>query len=142
MWEVLCNRMRLPTGKTELEEKNMGYETKLYVVDKSDHIEQNGLRWGDTIAVFDLCKSYPVSDKMRHYPPADCYVYADDGNTMITEDCYGEPLREIPLKDTIQIIQEATEQDGYYRRYAPLLGLLKGFKEEDWDKLVVLHYGY
>ena len=130
----------------------MGYESILYVVlsykidDAWSTREINGKQmvWGDVVATYDLCKCYPVSDKMRHYPPTSRYIYADDGDTMITEDRYGAPLTEIPLRDAIRIIEKAQREDEYgYWRYAPCLAMLKAFaKAEEADSLAVLHYGY
>lgn len=125
----------------------MGYESRIYVVDKHKTIirqEINGKQytWGEVIAIFDLCKAYDVSDRMRQYPATDAYIYADDGNTEIVADCYGSPLREIPLKDAIQIIEDAAASEPNCRRYTPCLRLLQGFDESEWDNLVVLHFGY
>ena len=126
----------------------MGYESKLFVVEKSTMCELVSedfpapMYWGEVIAMFDLCKLPDlVSRKLRNYPNTNCYIYADDGNTRITEDCYGDPLAEIPVPDAIRILEEAAEQS-YYRRYAPCIQLLKGFNLKQWDKLVVLHYGH
>ena len=122
----------------------MGYESRLYVVDKTNGkiSGRNGVRyWADVIATFNLCKVYGVSDKMREYPETDCFIYADDGNTEIVEDRYGDVMKEIPIEDAIKIIEEASMHDGY-RRYAPCLALLKSFDKIQWRNLVVLHYGY
>ena len=118
----------------------MGYESKLYVVDKSDFLDGDYV-WGEVIASFDLYKTYPVSDKMREYPNTNCYIYADDGNTRILEDCYGESLKEIPIDDAIKILESAASLNNY-RRYSPCIALLKGFEKNQWKNLVVLHYGH
>lgn len=136
----------------------MGYETKLYIVTKSNKTitnfygekidmgrEINGKKmyYAECICQFDLSKCYSVSDVMREYPPTDCFIYADDGNTMIIEDMYGSPLTEIPIEDAIDIIEEALDEE-YYRRYVPILAALKALNadKEHWRELVVLHYGY
>lgn len=125
----------------------MGYESKLFVVEKSTMCEivsedfPAPMYWGEVIAVFDLCKlPYWVSGKLRKYPNTNCYIYADDGNTRITEDCYGDPLTEIPVPDAIRILKEGASH-GNYRRYAPCIQLLEGFDLKQWQGLVVLHYG-
>lgn len=118
----------------------MGYESKLYVVDK--HKFNDSYIWGEVIAMYDLCKVPDVSCKMRKYPATDCFIYADDGNTEITEDRYGDTMKEIPVADAIRIIENAIERDPHYRRYNPCLQLLKGFDLDDWGNLVVLHFGH
>lgn len=75
----------------------MGYESRFYVVEKSLVSDPDDGRWAEVVAEYNLAKCYEVSDKLRNYPIIDCYIYATDGNTRIKEDCYGEPLREIPL---------------------------------------------
>lgn len=113
----------------------MGYESRLYVVDK--HCEN----YGEVIAMFNLCAIPSVSTKMMHYPKTNLYIYAEDGGTKIIKDCYGKPLTEIPIKDAISIIEEAAA-DSSYRRFEPCLNMLKGFELNRWHNLVVLHYGY
>lgn len=116
----------------------MGYESKLYVVDKHDWKGCDG-KWGEVIASFDLC-CVPIN--FAHYPVTDCYIFSDDGNTKITEDKYGSPLKEVPVKDMIDMIEKEIEADKDYRRYQPCLNLLKGFDLSRWENLVVLHYGH
>lgn len=72
----------------------MGYESKLYIVEKSKCINKFGEKWGDVIAMFDMCKYYNLSDVLRHKPETDCYIIADDGNTEITRDRYGDKMTE------------------------------------------------
>lgn len=116
----------------------MGYESRLYIVNKTN-IVNSKRNYAQVIAVFDLCKVYEVSNKMRKYPITDVYFYSND--TLVTEDFYGEPLTEIPLTDAINIIEEAMKNDNY-RRYNPCLQLLKGFNLSEWKNIVVLHFGY
>lgn len=123
----------------------MGYESRIYVVNKTGSAsEVNGKQmiWCEKIAMFNLCKVPIVSGQMRKYGATDGYIYADDGNAKITEDEYGEPLKEIPIQDAIRILEYAQSTEDYYRRYNPCIQLLKSFNTADWQNLVVLHYGY
>lgn len=124
----------------------MGYESKIYVVEKSRHAEKYGKSWGDVVAIFDLCKYYDLSDVLRHKPETDCYIIADDGNTEIITDKYGDTLKETDLKTVIKIMEKSLTEGKNYRRIAPTLMALKVFEEQKnngvWDDLVVLHYGY
>ena len=114
----------------------MGYESRLYVIQKSDVGMEEEKKWCEVIATFDLCK---VNINFRKYPETDSYFY--EGNEKIVEDCYGEPLRELTIKEAIQEVENAATRDEY-RRWKPILGLLKGFNEEEWSDLRVLHYGH
>jgi hypothetical protein len=121
----------------------MGYESRLYVVEKGitkHKVEGKEYVWAEKIAIFNLCKVRAVSDKMRMAKNTDCFIY-DDGDTEVVTDCYGDALKEMTIKEAIQILEEAAEKDDY-RRYAPCISLLKGFNESQWQNLAVLHYGY
>jgi hypothetical protein len=120
----------------------MGYESRLYVVNKTTTKNFEGTHfYAEKIATFDLSKigEYEIFHK---YPATDCYIYADDGNTEILKDCYGEELIEIPIPDAIKILEDLIAKYPNYRRWRPCLSLLKGFNPDQWDNLVVLHYGY
>lgn len=119
----------------------MGYESKLYVVQKLTRFEENGMRYGVIVASFDLCKVSSVAHDIRSYPKTDTYFYSDDGNTQIVEDLYGKPLTEIPIPDMIQILEKASSEI-HYRRFNPCIQMLKGFDLSEWKDLVVLHYGH
>ena len=124
----------------------MGYEIKLYVVDKSDLFvkEETKKAWCSVIAMFDYCKDYDLLDFIRkNGKEATCYFYADDGNTAVLEDCYGKPLIEISLESLVDYFEKHSATT--YRRYKPCLALLKSFLDniEDWgEDLVVLSFGH
>ena len=122
----------------------MGYESRLYIVRKCkiQISPESGLRWSEKIAVFNLCKVPTVSEKMRKYKSTDAFVYADDGNTEIVKDDYGDTLKEIPLADAIEIMEYAERTEDYYWRYRPCIALLKSMHEYGQGDIVVLHYGY
>lgn len=125
----------------------MGYESKLYIVNKLPEymvIEDNGMQYCELIAMVDLCKYYKWSEKATNYPRTNCYFYAEDGNKRIVEDGYGYPLKEISLDDAIEILDEAFCSGDNYRRLRPALTLLQSLKdnENQWNEIVVLHYGY
>ena len=119
----------------------MGYESRLYIVEKSStSVFDNEKRWGEVIAMINMCKmGKDFVTAICNYPPTDCYIY--NGDEKITEDCYGDPLLEIPVTDMISILEKLAEKEDY-RRLKPAIGLLKGFVLREWDNLVVLHYGY
>ena len=114
----------------------MAHESRLFVVKGND-----SSWYGEKVAMFDLCSVPSCYDKFRTYPATKLEVYLENGDFRTTEDKYGEPIREIPLKDAIEIIENASAYDNY-RRFGPCLALLKSFDEMQWGELVVLHYGY
>lgn len=124
----------------------MGYESKLYIVRKYKNgfepEESTGKYYASVIAKFDMCKFYDMSDVLRHEPETDCYFYADDGNTKVLEDCYGEALTEATVTSVIELLESIVAKGVDYWRIFPLLSALKVFEEHGDNDIVVLHYGY
>lgn len=124
----------------------MGYESKLYIVEKSHLRDDDGMVYAQVIATFDMCKCYFLSDVLVKGSKTNCYFYADDGNTKVLEDKYGDELTEASVDDVIEVLEKAVEIGEDYRRIFPLLSMLKTFSEQQknnkWGNLVVLHYGY
>lgn len=118
----------------------MGYESRIYVVEKYKAIGEDSKRYAEIIGSFNMCKFSGFGDIPRE--ETDCFIYADDGNTHILEDLYGDPLMEMDIEDVITYLEEYQDKQAHYRRVEPLLKLLKGFNVEEWNDLVVLHYGY
>lgn len=120
----------------------MGYESRLYIVDKRDlvHIKnKKGMVYCEMIAQFNLSNVPEIYEKVFAYKDTNGYFYCNGKE--VTEDMYGKPLKEIPIGDMISIISEVMKNDRF-RRYRPCLNLLKGFNLSEWENLVVLHYGY
>ena len=145
----------------------MGYESRLYIVDKGKRefcpkfgpiagkvIKSPGemirdeygytkeMWYAQFVACFDLSES-GLEGRFHEYPATDCFIYESDGNTKIIRDKYGDRLNEIPIADCLAILEDACEKDDY-RRFKICRDMLQSFydNKEDWDELVVLHYGY
>ncbi len=123
----------------------MGYESRFYVIEKSSlkqEIKNEEKTYGQTIAIFDMCKldyTGAVHELIKESKPTNSYVYADDGDTKIVEDSYGEPLKEI---DITELIVALKKDDTEYRRMKPFIAFLEAINNEQWGKLVALHFGY
>ena len=124
----------------------MGYESRLYVVEKRLVRDEDGRRFSSVIAMFDLSKCYFLSGELRNRPVANCYFYADDFNTRVTKDRYGQPLTETTVEDVVRILEEAIRGGADYRYISPLLSFMKGLdsqmKNGIWGEVAVLHFGY
>ena len=126
----------------------MGYESRIYIVKKHPRLPIDGDKsYAEVIATFELRKCSPINEFIAGCLPAtNCYIYADDGNTPILEDCYGEPLKEISVDEMIRMI------DNVRLNYLPFSGyttmqMLRAALDEMikhdtvYDK-VCLHYGH
>ena len=123
----------------------MGYESKLYIVERGSLKDDDGKTYARVLAMFDMCKmGYHFVDVFEK--ETDLYFYADDGNTRIVEDMYCDPIREATVEDVIDVLEEAVENGDDYRRIFPLLAALKTLYEQQtdgrWGELAVLHFGY
>ena len=119
----------------------MGYEHRIYIVEKSVFVSnETGKQFARVIAMFNFCKYPGMRNVFKN--KTNCFIYADDEDTQILEDRYGDELTEAPLSDVIDFLENEIMMGADYRRIAPLLGLLKSFDESQWDNLVCLHYGY
>lgn len=124
----------------------MGYESKLYVIKKSDlalSSVDDKKKFAEIVAMFDLCK---VGIDFSKYPPTEHYIYAEGGDEETHEDKYGDPLRELTLEEVVKEIEKAMDKEPSYRRWKPCLAMLREFRDtnkSEWgNDLAVLHYGY
>lgn len=133
-------------GHNSAERKeNMAYESRIYIVKKTTLADGNGNKvWAEIIAKFNMCRYPNLADFMRSKLATDCYIYADDGNTPIIEDCYGEPLTEASIADVVAVLEDDIANGDDYRRIFPLLATLKALDEhkDKWESIAVLHCGY
>lgn len=123
----------------------MGYESKLYIVQKYDITDDEiGKKYAEVLAVFNMCKFPDLSDILTKQKETDCYIYADDGNTRIVEDKYDEKLTEASIPFVISTLEKILDGGENYRRIYPLLNALRAFDEQKdkWGELAVLNYGY
>lgn len=117
----------------------MGYESKIFVVN-TVHGFSNEYIYAETIATIRMGCMTPDFHKLFR-TEIDYEIYAEDDNHATSTDRYGDRIKSAKIKDVIKWLESEVIKDDY-RRLRPLLGLLKGFNEEQWDELEVLHYGY
>lgn len=122
----------------------MGYESKIYIGEKSRIKDNDEMTYVQVIAMFNMCKMGNLINVFDR--KTDCYFYADDGNTKVLEDKYGDALTEAKIEDFIYVLEEAIDSGENYRRIFPLLSTLQTIYEQQkdgkWENIVLLHYGY
>jgi hypothetical protein len=120
----------------------MEYKSKLYIIENYKRLKlskENPKYYAKVIATFDMSEfNFGNIFKKK----TNCYIYADDGNTEILEDTYGEPLKESNFEKVINYLENYRNTEEHYKRVMPLLGLLKGFDIGEWDNLTILRYGH
>lgn len=120
------------------------YESKIYIVaPSSQRNKEVGKYWAETLAVFNLGYVDELQDVNKRYKPTSYYIYADDGDTEILEDKYGDELTELTVN---QLMYELSIMDGKVavsRRAATLLSVLLAIRKNyDDGDILCLHYGY
>ena len=130
----------------------MGYDSKIYIVEKSRYNtpmnvvideEDFGERvWCQVLASMELGVYPAISNFMNAQPETNGYIFADDGNTMVVTDRYGDIMKECSIDELLKVVQKEMDDEVDYRRLSPLYYLLKGYNVDEWDNLRVLHYGH
>ena len=121
----------------------MGYESRLIIVDRISIKSRKGeYVMAEEIARFNLC-CVPWNHGQIFTTPIDFDIQVTDGERVKYKktDCYGEHCHMADLDIVIREIERLSSEDSY-RRYKPILGLLKGFDPGEWNELKVVHYGY
>ena len=124
----------------------MGYEQKFYFVDISRSKGVSNCQdknWAEVIAMFDYCKDSRLADFVRRVgKDSNCYIYADDGNTEVCVDDYGDPLMLIDVDYMLGYL--AGNKDDEYRRYSLFYDMVKSFSENKskFRNLAILRYGH
>lgn len=118
----------------------MGYESRIYIAKRCEYFA-----YYEVIAEFDLCKmGYDMYNgktfRNLFTLPLEGDMYMDDGNTLITEDCYGDAVEGAELTDVLDWLNEFNRHNDYWRAkvFADLLHTLNKY---DTD-LILYHYGY
>lgn len=127
----------------------MGYEMKFIIGIKNpnmkEQIEEGEYSYVQTLATYNYSGSDAVANFTEKYPRSECYAFITNEDKEDIKDKYGEEFKSIDIDEFIDFLEH---NDTDYRRNLPFLNMLKGFRDNrqlfdsDWQKLVVLRYGY
>lgn len=120
----------------------MSYESRLIVVERSKYETWCDYVFAEEIARFDL-RSVSWNHKEIFTEPIDFDILSTNGERVEYKktDCYGEHCCMADMETVISALEKLDAEEDY-RRYKPILGLLKGFNPNEWHELKVVHYGY
>jgi hypothetical protein len=125
----------------------MGYDSRIYVVRKTDVLLEGKYKYGETMAVYEMGVFPPFQDLFAGGKlPATEYAPCE-GDSDVYEDAYGHPLTEAGIDEVLECLDRVIALDddtAHYARVAPLKALLEEFRkiQNDWYRLAVLHYGH
>ena len=119
-------------------DETMGYESKLIVVDRFEvRKEEWSYVGGEVVAEFNM-GNLPWTPIEIFQTPIDFDLYVNDEPTR--KDCYGEYCKMAKPEVVADKLEEMSNEDNY-RRYNPVIQMLRGFNPDEWDDLEVVHYG-
>lgn len=127
------------------------YEHRLYIVNRRVNKMPNGKTFihSQVIAMYECAgMPYDFYGLFKAGNEIDFSLYEvgcdADRNECIVEtmtDCYGEHCKMVKPGLVVKYLENAMKRENY-RRFKPLLGLLNGFDESEWDDLEVVNYGH
>ena len=126
----------------------MGYDSRIYIIRKSDQPKVEGYGYAEIMAVYEMRVFPPFQDFFDEYPATKFAFYSQcDCETLVLEDQYGESLREASIEDVLDCLEQALavgSDTANYPRIAPLKAMLEEFEkiQDSWYRLAVLHYGH
>lgn len=129
----------------------MGYESRVIIALKHTIERNNGepYTFSNRLVTVDLSVcGYGFTELFEHkvdwsiFSPYPCNKCQDD--IEITKDCYGDTCTYTSDIEGLIEWLENHERVEHYRRFTPLIAMLKAYAAEDWDgdELIVIHYGY
>jgi len=127
----------------------MGYESRLYIIRKSENVLFKKYKYAEVMAIYEMSVFPPFQKLFEECSITEFTVYnqcARGCESPVTVDQYGEFLKEASIEDVLDCLaQFLTLKDNAenYTRIIPLKAMLEEFKKQNnQDRLAVLHYGY
>lgn len=131
----------------------MGYESRIYVVNRNRYEEDDVHGLTEVICAFNMgkidgvlldCFDKPFDNAMRLFgdeKPSSLYVGI--GVDVIDKDLYGDVPKECDLVTFYTKLVECNIKQ-YYRRYDILISTLTPLVhgQNQWDEIVIVHTGY
>ena len=121
----------------------MGYESRVFVVNRNEikHNDGNTYVCAEKIADIKMsCMGYGFTDLFDK--KVDYELFIDNEDEATQKDKYGNVMTYTDCKTVIDHLEKLIADGENYRRLTVLLGLLRGFNEEQWNDIQVVHYGY
>lgn len=121
----------------------MGYESRIFVVNRSEFEGRNGniSVYAEKIADIKMSRMHQGFTDLFN-KPVDYELYIDSGDESTSTDKYGDMMKYTDVQTVVDFLGNLIAEGENYRRIFVLLGLLKGIDESQWDEIQIVHYGY
>lgn len=121
----------------------MGYESRVFVVERNEikHNDGTAYVYAEKIADIKMSCMYDGFTDLFN-KKVDYKLYIDNGDEPTQTDKYGDVMTYTDCKTVIDFLEKLIADGENYRRLNPLLGLLKGIDEKQWNEIQIVHYGY
>lgn len=117
----------------------MGYESKVYICERHEHWK---VPYNECICAVEMCKvGYDYNWKKLFDKELTGGFFGMETNEEITEDRYGEALMYTSVDKVLMWLENVMEVE-HYRRFTILYNMLKSFDSDEWNNLIVVHYGH
>lgn len=123
----------------------MSYESKIIIVDRRAYkMSESGnyYVYPEQLASVDMGEINHESWLELFATPIDYTLYIRSYDDAVDTDMYGDKMKYASIKAVKAWLEKQIQDGNDYRRLKPLLGLLNGFDESQWEELQVVHYGY
>ena len=118
----------------------MSYESRLLVVNLETYAIDNEIhQYADIIA--DLLLGEIGADFQDLFTKKVDFKLYNIANEDLHQDKYNQPLFMSEIQPVIKWLEHRCQIDDY-RRLKPTLALLKAIELSQWEKIVIVHYGY
>lgn len=126
----------------------MGYETQLLIGTDTERMFE-GRTYFMLAATIDMCKlghsalfNLPWENETPDEQYWEWYAPTGDGNTPVTEDCYGAKPRPVPIVDVLEALEEDMSNNPDYRRLKWAYHMLLSIHETSPEQFTVMLWGY
>ena len=121
----------------------MSYESRIFVVERTEHKEPNGNGWIYAEKIADIKMSaMPISFANLFTKDIDYTLYIDSGERDTNTDMYGIVMKYTDVHTVVDYLEKLIDSGETYRRLSLLLGMLKGIDTSQWNDIQIVHYGY
>jgi hypothetical protein len=123
----------------------MGYESRLYVIRKTDVRVDGKYKYAETLVEYEMGVFPPFQKLFNDGKRASTEYAPCRGDDYIVEDMYGDSLSEASIDEVLDFLDQLIVLEGvHYERVDPLRALLGEYNkiQNNWYRLAILHYGH
>lgn len=119
----------------------MGYESRIFLIENSNALIEDGKAFGKVLAAFELGKTSRRLDFIFNKPAPVYFYLPGDLDKPACKDSYGEEPTFCQIEDFINLIEKSKEAGTNYDWAAKVCQVIK-ILSEDRKNLILVHMGH